>query len=73
MSTSLGYLRGFTRCLLCGGEHEPTSVSFGIYGSIGICPGHPMKLMRPMLTRTKADGKVPRMIADEIIGRAQGK
>jgi hypothetical protein len=73
MNGSLGYLRGFTRCLLCGGEHEPTSVSFGVYGSISVCPGHPMKLKETILTRTKANGKAPRMIADEIIGRAQGK
>jgi hypothetical protein len=68
MAGALGYLRGFTRCLLCGGEHEPTSVSFGIYGSVSICPGHPAKPKKAV----KPDA-APRMIADEIIGRAQGK
>jgi hypothetical protein len=73
MSGSLGYLRGVTRCLLCGGEHEPTSVSFGVYGSIGVCPGHPMNLRRTVPTWTKANRKAPLMIANEIIGRSQGK
>jgi len=73
MGGSLGYLRGFTRCLRCGGEREPTSVSFGIYGSASICPGHPVKRKRAILTGTKANEEAPRMIADEIIGRAQGK
>ena len=73
MAGTLGYLRGFTRCLLCGGEHEPTPVSFGVYGSVSICPGHPKKLKRTTLMRTKANGMAPDTITDEIIGRTQGK
>jgi hypothetical protein len=73
MAGALGYLRGMTKCLLCNREHEPMSVSFGIYGSIGICPGHPMKLKGTVRTRTKADGKTPRIVANGNIGRAQGR
>jgi hypothetical protein len=73
MSGTLGYLAGVKKCLLCNREHEPMSVSFGVYGSVSICPGHSTKWRRATLIRTKANGKVPRMIADEIIGRAQGK
>jgi len=72
MSGSLGYLRGATRCLLCNGEHEPGSVSFGIYGSVSICPGHPIDLKR-VRRKAKFEKEAPRVIADEIIGRAQGK
>jgi len=68
MTGTLGYLRGATRCLLCNGEHEPGSVSFGLYGSVSICPGHPVKSKRAI----KA-GKGSQKAADEIIGRAQGK
>jgi hypothetical protein len=42
MAGALGYLRGLTRCFLCNREHERTSVSFGICGSVSICPGHPV-------------------------------
>jgi len=74
MSGSLGYLRGATRCLLCNGEHEPGSVSFGIYGSVSICPGHPiMKPVGARLGRNKSDRGAPRMVAGEIIGRERGK
>jgi hypothetical protein len=44
------------------------SVSFGVYGSVSICPGHPVKLKKAIQA-----GITPRMIADEIIGRSQGK
>lgn len=73
MAGTLGYLRGATKCLRCGREHEPVSVSFGVYGSVSICSGHPMKLKRTIQTRKKANGRALHMIADEIIGRAQGK
>ncbi len=63
-----GTLRGMTKCLLCNREHEPISVSFGIYGAVSICPGHPVKPKKAIQT-----GGAPRMIAGEIIGRAQGK
>ena len=53
MSRTLGYLTGVTKCLLCNREHEPISVSFGIYGSISICPGHPMKWKRPIAQGTR--------------------
>jgi len=43
MAGTLGYLRGLSKCLLCNREHESMSVSFGVCGSISICPGHPMK------------------------------
>ena len=73
MNGSLGYLTGVTKCLLCNREHEPTSVSFGVYGSVSICPGHPVKRKRTSLTRAKDIGNAPRMIAGETIGRARGK
>lgn len=68
MAGTLGNFRGATKCLLCNREHEPMSVSFGIYGSVSICPGHPVKLKKAVHA-----GKFPRMIADEIIGRVPGK
>jgi hypothetical protein len=73
MIGTLGYLRGAARCLLCNREHEPTSVSFGVYGSASICPGHPIKRNRGSLTPDKFRGNVPGVIADEIIGRPQGR
>jgi len=68
MAGTLSYLRGATKCLRCGREHEPVSASFGVYGSVSICPGHQVKLKR-----AKQSDPAPRMIADVIIGRAQGK
>jgi len=68
MAGALGYLRGVTKCLLCNCEHEPMAASFGVYGSVSICPGHPM-----ILKKAKQNVRTPRMIAEEIIGRAQGK
>jgi hypothetical protein len=68
MAGTLGNLRGVAKCLLCNREHEPLSVSFGIYGGVSICPGHPVRLKKAIRA-----GGAPRMIADEIIGRAQGK
>jgi len=73
MNGTLGYLRGATKCLLCSREHEPTSVSFGVAGSISICPGHPMKRKRTIPTPTKADRMVPPKVAGETIGPAQGE
>jgi hypothetical protein len=72
MTGALGYLRGVTKCLLCGGEHEPTLVSFGVYGSIGICPGHQVGPKRVRKGRIRFAGET-RIIAHEIIGRARGK
>jgi hypothetical protein len=66
-------LRGATKCLRCNREHEPMSASFGIYGSVSICPGHPVNLKRSPLKRMKCDGEPPPTVADEIIGRAQVK
>lgn len=73
MSGYLGYLRGATRCLLCGGDHGSASVSFGIYGSVSICPGHPLRLDRAAPRVAGADEGASRMISEEIIGRSQGK
>jgi hypothetical protein len=74
MAGVLGYVRGTTKCLLCNREHEPISVSFGAYGSVSICPGHPMKLKRTIPTRTKADGRTPRMSPrGSSVGRGVGK
>ena len=71
MSGSLGYLRGATRCLLCGGKHGAASVSFGIYGVASICPGHPPPLKRVIRGRKGAGEEVPRVISEENIGQSQ--
>jgi hypothetical protein len=68
MAGTLGYFRGATKCLLCNREHEPMSVSFGVYGNASVCPGHPMKLKKAIRA-----GRTRRTVALEIIGRALGK
>jgi len=66
MAGTLGYRRGFSKCLLCGQEHEVVSVSSGVYGRASICPGHPVRLNRIGSTRVqkKEDSQVT--IADGI-------
>lgn len=68
MAGTLGNLRGATRCLRCNRVHESSSVSFGVYGMVSICPGHQVGLKKVIRT-----GKTPHMIDDEIIDQSQSK